>query len=239
MIPRNSAAPAPDLRLIRALRTVPLFSCCSDNEFAAIAGFSRFVIADQDTRLFDEGDDCDAFFFVHEGLVELYKTIGGDKRKVVEFIGAGQTFAEAAVFARIAYPVTAVTVIPSQLVRVNAGAFRRFLETHTDVQSNMLAALSMRLHQLVTQITELSLLSAEQRVAAYLLEHRDTADPNGPVGHMPYRRKDLASRLNVTPETLCRVLGHFRKRGWISMPSNSRLLIHDVDALKGLQAGNA
>lgn len=239
MTPRNAAAPVPDLRLIRALRAIPLFSCCSDNEFASIAGFSRFIVADQDTRLFDQGDHCESFFFVHEGLVELYKTIGGNKRKVVEFIGAGETFAEAAVFARIAYPVTAVTVIPSQLVRINAAAFRRFLESHTDVQSNMLAALSMRLHQLVTQITELSLLSAEQRVAAYLLEHRDTSDPDSPVGNMPYRRKDLASRLNLTPETLCRVLGHFRKRGWISMPSNSRLLIHDVDALGELQAGNA
>ena len=239
MTPRNAAAPVPDLRLIRALRAIPLFSCCSDNEFASIAGFSRFIVADQDMRLFDQGDHCESFFFVHEGLVELYKTIGGNKRKVVEFIGAGETFAEAAVFARIAYPVTAVTVIPSQLVRINAAAFRRFLESHTDVQSNMLAALSMRLHQLVTQITELSLLSAEQRVAAYLLEHRDTSDPDSPVGNMPYRRKDLASRLNLTPETLCRVLGHFRKRGWISMPSNSRLLIHDVDALGELQAGNA
>jgi CRP-like cAMP-binding protein len=91
----------------------------------------------------------------------------------------------------------------------------------------------------VTQITELSLLNAEQRVAAYLLEHRDTDDLDGPVGNIPYRRKDLASRLNLTPETLCRVLGHFRKRGWISMPSNSKLLIHDADALRELQAGNA
>lgn len=233
-IRNSSAAAVPDLRLIRALRSVPLFAQCADNEFSSIAGFSRFMITEQDTRLFQEGDHCDAFYFVDDGLVELYKSLGGQKRKVVEFIGAGQTFAEAPVFSGNQFPVTAITVIPTHLVRINAAPFRRFLTSHPHIQSNMLASLSMRLHQLVSQITELSLLNAEQRVASYLLENRDRSNPGDPIGNLPYRRKDLASRLNLTPETLCRVLGTFKKRGWVSILSNSKIQIVDIDALSGV-----
>lgn len=234
MIKNPAAASVPDLRLIRALRSVPLFAQCADNEFSTIAGFSRFMITEQDTRLFEEGDACDAFYYVEDGLVELYKSLGGRKRKVVEFIGAGHTFAEAPVFSGSEYPVTAITVIPTHLVRINAVPFRRFLNAHPHVQSNMLATISMRLHQLVSQITELSLLNAEQRVASYLLENRDQSNPDDPIGNLPYRRKDLASRLNLTPETLCRVLGTFKKRGWVSILSNSKIQIIDTDALTGV-----
>ena len=222
------------LRIIRTLRDIPLFANCSDPEYATIAGFCELFRAPAETKVFSEGDPATAFFFVAEGLVELVKRSPTGKEKVVEFMETGATFAEAVVFSGAYYPVSAMALMDSQLLRIDAVRFRAFLKKHPAVSTGMLSALSMRLHELIAQISSLTLLNAEQRVGHYLLQNLDPTEPGAPVRNVPNRRKELASRLNLTPETLCRVLATFRRRGWIASPSSSTLRVIDSHGLKAL-----
>lgn len=237
MLKRMASSKPVNFRMIRALREVPLFKQCSDHEFTAIAGFCDYLSAPAETTLFREGDPAEAIYFVAEGLVELVKTSDAGKDKVVELIGSGETFAEAVVFSGRPYPVTATTLMDTRLLRIGAGPFRGFLQQHPEVSWRMLSALSLRLHQLVGQISSLSLLSAEQRVADYLVRNLDPAAPDRPVNKIPQRRRELASHLNLTPETLCRVLATFRNRGWVELPSSSSVIVRAADALVTLVQG--
>jgi len=219
--------------VIRALREAPLFSQCSDQDYMAIARFCEYVYSAPDTTLFHEGAPSEAFYLVVEGLIALTKGAGGHKEKVIEFIESGQTFAEAVVISEEPYPVTATGLTDCRLIRIDAEDFRAYLLRHPSVSLGMLSALSKRLHQLVGQISSLSLLNAEQRVAEYLMEHRE-----GPADalrcSLPNPRRVLASRLNLTPETLCRVLTLFRQREWIDIDSASSVRILNSDRLQQL-----
>jgi CRP-like cAMP-binding protein len=226
-----------DFRVTRVLREVPLFRQCSDHEFTAIAGFSEYLNVAAETTLFKEGEQAEAIYFVSEGLVELVRTSGTGKDKVVELIGSGESLAEAVVFSGRPYPVSASTLMDTSLIRINADPFRRFLQQHPGVSWRMLSALSLRLHRLVGQISSLSLLTAEQRVADYLVKNLDKTAPERPVRKIPQRRRELASHLNLTPETLCRVLAVFRGRGWIELPTSSSVIVKAADALAGLSRG--
>lgn len=237
MLKRVPSSKPVNFRMIRALREVPLFKQCSDHEFTAIAGFSEYLNVAAETTLFHEGEHAEAIYFVSEGLVELVKTSDAGKDKVVELIGSGETFAEAVVFSGRPYPVTATTLMDTRLVRIDADPFRVFLQQHPEVSWRMLSALSLRLHRLVGQISSLSLLSAEQRVADYLVRNLDPAAPGRPVNKIPQRRRELASHLNLTPETLCRVLATFRNRGWVELPSSSSVIVRTPDALLTLVQG--
>ena len=228
-----AAALAPTV--IETLRATTLFSAFQDAQLAEVAHFSRVVSAAPDEILFHENETCSAIYCLISGVVKLY-IIGPDQHeKALEFVEPGQTFAEAAMFSGQGYPVTAMALDDSRLISIDAYSLSRYLRQHPDLTWQMLAVMSRRLHQLVGQIRSVSLQNAEQRVASYLLENYDPAEPERAVGRIPPRRSELASMLGLTTETLCRVVANFRRRGWIGT-SERDIVIQEPMALNTILA---
>jgi hypothetical protein len=75
-------------------------------------------------------------------------------------------------------------------------------------------------------------------VAEYLVEHIDASTLPAPDFGAAAPRKKLASRLNLTPETLCRILAGFRRKGWIESPDNVRITVKDSAAIRQLLSPN-
>jgi CRP-like cAMP-binding protein len=219
---------------VRALRRAPMFRGYDEDSFTALIEVSQCCELQPGETIFEEDTPCRAFFFVLEGFVQLSRREPSGKPRVVEFIEPGETFAEAAMFSGRGYPVTAVVMAETRLVEINAYRFMRLLRTRPQISWTMLAELSMRLHQLVSHIATSSLHGAEQKVAAYLLDHCDHEAEVLAVSHLPNRRKELASRLGISTESLCRVLGTFRDRGWISTRDSTRIEVLAEGELKAL-----
>jgi CRP-like cAMP-binding protein len=215
----------------RRLRDATLFSEYSQAELQEVAGLCRQRFLSRGEVLFVQGDACSAFFLLCSGYIKLYA--GRDRRhsKIVEVIEPGETFAEAALFSGQGYPVTAEAIDDSELVAVEGFAFFRFVQQHPHLSWKMLATLSRRAHQLVKQLEALTLLNAEQRVCAYLLEHSDSTAPECMVRHIPPRRADLAGILGLSAETLCRVLSKLKRQGLIEA-RDSRIVVLDHHALR-------
>ena len=131
------------------------------------------------------------------------------------------------------YPVSAVAIEDTRLIAVDAYSLMRYLRQRPDLNWAMLAMLSRRLHQLVGQVKSMSLHSAEQKVAQYLLDYYDADSPDRPVANLPPRRTDLAAVLGITAETLCRIIANFRKRGWI-VTQDSAIVITEPQAMMAL-----
>jgi CRP-like cAMP-binding protein len=166
-------------------------------------------------------------------MIRLYVAGPDQHEKTVEVVECGQTFAEAAMFSGQGYPVSAAAVEDSELVQIDAYSLMRYLREHPELNWQMLAVLSRRLHQMVGQIRSVTLHNAEQKVATFLLEHWDPEEPAEPVGHLPSRRAALASMLGLTTETLCRVVSSFRRRGWIATTDHG-IYLQDREALNAL-----
>ena len=217
------------------MRENPLFSCYGDNDLTHLAAFSRLEWKRAGSVLFHEDEPCQSFYFLNSGLVQLYRdaAVGPpEQTKVVEFIEEGESFVEGALFSGQGYPVAAKTLEDSELIRIDAVRFSRFISVRPRLCWRMLGGLGSHLHQLVGQIASLSLHNAEQKVAVYLLEHADGDDDKPVVRPLPSRRRELASRLNLSVETLCRVLSHFRRAGWILTEGSSGIRILEKRALQ-------
>ncbi|WP_042695759.1 Crp/Fnr family transcriptional regulator, partial [Azospirillum sp. B506] len=76
----------------------------------------------------------------------------------------------------------------------------------------MLGSLSVRLRHLVTQIEQLQVQPAPQRVAAFLMRVCPSGD--GPAQfQLPFDKALIARRLGMQPETLSRALAKLRAVG--------------------------
>jgi CRP-like cAMP-binding protein len=135
--------------------------------------------------------------------------------KVVEIAAQGQTFGEAEMFLERSHLVTAQALEPSLLLHISAAAIFNELDRDPQFVRKIIAALSLRLHQLVGDLEAYSLHSGCQRLIDYLLRDQPT-DRDEPISMtLPVSKCVIASRLNMKQETLSRILQNLSAMGLV------------------------
>ncbi|SDU03169.1 Crp/Fnr family transcriptional regulator [Halopseudomonas salegens] len=210
----------------------PLLAHFSPDHQQALLADSQFREYPAHTVVIRQGEQAERFFMLLVGSVKLFRTSADGKEKVVEIIAAGHTFAEAVMFMKNSvYPVCAETLEPVHLVSFSNRLMLELLETHPKTCLHLLGHLSIRLHQRLDELENLSLQNATQRLTLYLVSQvRQQKDDSADID-LVLPKGLIASRLSIKPETLSRAMATLRARGLIagrarhiSIPSLSRLL---------------
>lgn len=194
---------------------------------------SSIIEIDKGEILFHQGDPVRGFFFVLRGQMQLAVSTAEGAEKVVEIVTTGESFGEAVVFHGITYPVTATALVATRMLAVSSKAVLDLLDTDPSFARRMLANMAIRLRRLIRDVEAYSLRSSMQRVAGYLLHEArgdETAGGECTVT-LPTRKQVLASRLNIAPETLSRVLRDLSDEGLISV-AGRRITLHDKARLE-------
>jgi CRP-like cAMP-binding protein len=155
----------------------------------------------------------------------------------VHHLGAGQTFAEAALLNMGRYPASAVaTETPTEVVEIGGEPFSRLFRDDPRLSAAMVGSLCMRLISLVERVEELSLVNASARLARHLLRQPG----HGPSGRvridLAMPKKDLAAHLSMTPETLSRLLRRWQDQGLVETERGS-VTVLDPERLLALADG--
>lgn len=185
--------------------------------------------------LFRHGQPADRFFYVHEGLIKLFRLSPEGGEKIIELIRPGETFAEAVMFmgTEARYPVSAAAVSDSRLLSFSQKTFLGLLRASPDTCFGLLASMSRRLHMLVNQIDSLTLQNATYRLVAYLLDQMPSGVHASSEVQLTTPKSAIASRLAIQPETLSRILARLRAGGLIDV-QGTHIAIRDVAALRKL-----
>ncbi len=182
------------------------------------------------TLIFAQGDPVDAFFLVISGLVQAYKIGPEGKEMVLHLVEPGEVFAEHLVFGGIAaYPAYAMCLKPTDVLAIEATAFKALVATRPEILMRMLARLSHRLQEFNRLIEDLSLHSVDTRLARYLLHAMETAPQ--PEAAISVQKKTLAALLGTVPETLSRALKRLKEQHVVG-DTERGLVVLDAVALR-------
>ena len=162
--------------------------------------------------LFMQDDEVTACYIVLAGWVKLYRLNRNGDEAVVSVFSHGQSFAEAAVFSMMKYPVTAETATPAILLRISRNTLQHWVREDPRFALSMLASTSQHLHQLVTQIEQLKMQTGTQRVARFLASLCPVQEGACTIG-LPYDKALIANRLGMKPESLSRAFARLRGVG--------------------------
>lgn len=220
------------------LQHQPLFSALSDAQLAALVAATHEVRADKGKLLFQRGTPSEGMYLVVFGVVKLAVSGVQGVEKIVELVRAGESFGEAVMFLNRPFPIMAQTLEDSLPLYVEAAAIDNLLAQDPKFARRLLAGLSVRLHALVRDVESYSTQNAAQRVIGYLLQSVSTehGESEGDIAthattvSLPVNKNLIASRLNLTPETLSRVLHHFVADGLIEV-NGREIVIHDTRRL--------
>ncbi len=218
-MPPHSSLDIPSL-----LHRIPLFSELSDVDIQRVARYTRDRHVTRGEMLFQRGDQPHGFYFLVSGQVKLAFSSSQGTEKVVEIVGPMQSFGEAVMFMNHPYPVFAEALTDTVLVHVGQQVVTDLIDQDSTFAHKLLAGMAIRLHGLIKDVETYSLRSSTQRVIGYLLQVAESDAP-GEIA-LPTSKQVIASRLNLTPETLSRIFHDLSDAGLISV-QGKRITLHD------------
>jgi len=196
----------------QVVRASPLFGALPRDAADRIVGGLGARAYDRGVLLFEQGTPAEAFFVVLDGWVKIYRTTPEGHETVVATFRRGETFAEAAIFMGGRYPVSAETVTPCRLLRINGDTLRRAIHDQPDLALAMLASTSHHLKALVEQIEQMKRMTGPQRLADFLMRLCHCQEGACTVS-LPYEKALIANRLGMKPESLSRALAKLKPLG--------------------------
>jgi CRP-like cAMP-binding protein len=226
------AIPAKRIKIEDFLVSLALFRELDRVDLRRVALGTTEVDAPRGTILFHRGDPCSGFHIIIYGQVKLALQAPQGGEKVVELMGAGQSFGEAVMFLDKPHMVTAEVLVDTLLLHVSRTAVFAELDRDPRFARRMIAGLSRRLQQMVGDLEAMSLRSGLQRVIGYLL--RDEAEdhaPNTMTVTLPATKGIIASRLNLTQEHFSRMLHELIEAGLIEV-SKREIRIPNIEKLR-------
>ncbi len=213
------------------LARLPLFQQLRDGEILSLAAGTREIELAKGQMLFQKGYLLDGFYVAVSGQIKLAFSSAQGNEKVVALIGPGQCFGEAIMFLERSSPVFAQALTDSRVLYIAKQGLFAAINSDSAFACRMLAGLSMRLHSLVQDVEDYSLRSSTQRVIGFLLQLTDVAASGATECELPASKHVIASRLNLTPETLSRILHNLAEFGLIAV-KGKKITVLDAEQLK-------
>ncbi|MCA1855544.1 Crp/Fnr family transcriptional regulator [Massilia oculi] len=213
------------------LKRLPLFADLSSEQLDMVAAATTELHVPRSQVIFKRGDPCHGFHTVIYGNVKLCFVSSQGDEKVIELVGAGQSFGEALMFMDRDYIVQAETLADCMLLHIGKAAIYNEIERNPSFSRRMLAGMSRRLHGLISDVEALSLRSGSQRIVGYLL--KDEPEEGGEIT-LAVSKKMIASRLNLTPEYFSRVLHDMADRGMVNVAGRT-IRILDIERLRAYE----
>ena len=220
-----------DSKLVRTVKMAPMFSSLEDGAIESLLRgcFQRGFKAGQ--LILRAGGPADKFFLILSGRVKVFKVSVQGEEQILHLYDRGQSFGEAAMWAKASFPAHAEAVTAVSVLVVPRGAFRRAISENVDLAMGMLASMAGKLKEFNKLIEELSLKEVPARLAGALLaESRKAGTRTIRLGQT---KRQLASQIGTVPETLSRALAKLKAAGVIQV-DGPKITILDLEALEDL-----
>jgi CRP/FNR family transcriptional activator FtrB len=199
---------------------------------AEVSGLQRFS---DHAYLFREGEEPDFIYGFIEGGVVL---VGGahGREAVIEFFGRGETVLLPAALLGLPYLVSARATADGQALLIPATKLRQLIDEDVALAAQCARMLSRHWRALIDQIKEIKTRSALERVAHFLVsQSKETSGAATLV--LPGMKKEVATRLGFTPETLSRTLNKLRRHGVVVEGDTLRIAAVEKVAALAMSGG--
>ena len=216
-----------------ALAGMPILRACEDAVLDVLEEGAQFVRFGSGASVFERGSMPTGLFFVHAGAVRLMSLCPEGRPKVVEIFEPGSMFGEIGVFTGHCYRTWTQAIGASVLIHVPRARMLEAVAMDNALSNRMLTAVCARIQRLVDAISSTASGTASLRVASYLLEQLERSPRTDACIVLPAPKKAIASLLNLTPETLSRVLRSMVEDGVLTV-GGRRIHVRDRSLLAAM-----
>ena len=203
------------------LHDIPMFSALGNNYLKELQNAIHVKQYAKDSIVFYEGDESDYLHILMEGDVKLYKTSPKGSQIQINRFSAPSLIAEFACFEKEVFPASCEFVSDGAIGLLHFDKLYEYLN-QPDFSLELIKSLTGKVMTLSALVHKETILSSEAKVADLMI--KKVAIFNR------LKNNEIASILNLTPETFSRILTKFKKEGIIAV-ENNMLKVLNIDAL--------
>lgn len=215
---------------------VPLFQGLSHEEQLQVADVARPTGVDRDEQVYAAGADVSQLMVVHTGRVKISRVTPDGHEQIVRVLGPGDFVGESSFLTGGRPDHFATALEPGSMCVFRHADLGRLVQQHPSIGLRMLQGVSRRLEETEARLASVISGDVSQRLADYLMSLPATYAEGRASVTLPLAKKDVASLLDTTPESLSRQLRRLSDSGVIVQHARRRITIADLDALTALSA---
>ena len=203
---------------------VPIFNHLNSEQMAEIMASVKTFSFKKGESLYNAGDQSDSLYIVSHGKVRIYRLSESGKEQLLRILEVGDFTGELALFKETIHESYAEAMVDTEICTIKRDSLHEILIKYPSISLKLLKEFSNRLEEAERQTTSFSTERVETRLASYLYECIDE-DSDSKLIRLPMSKKDLASYLGTTPETISRKLYEMEDAGYIKQISNKEIEI--------------
>lgn len=212
------------------IEIVPIFNTLTYNEMMEVARITVARSYKKGEIVYMAGDRGEKLFVIHKGKVKISRISPTGKEQVIRILGPGDFMGELSLFVHGPLNDNAEVLEDTTVCVIDGEKLKNLMVKYPTIAFKVLEELSSRLERAENLIEHLGVHNVETRIIEMLL---DLANDEGEVV-LNMSKKDLASHIGMSQETLSRKLSYFQDMGWIKLIGHRKIIILDEESLKKL-----
>lgn len=216
---------------IGCVARVPIFNHLQPEQMNEIKQVIQTVKFKKGELMYRAGEHSDALYIVYLGQIKIYRLSESGKEQLIRILKHGDFTGELALFQQGEHEAYAEALVDSQICMIKRKDLQPLLLKYPTISLAILNEFASRLDLSEKQTANVATEKVETRIATYLLELLEEKESSSTTIELPMSKKDLASYLGTTPETLSRRLRDFEEEGMIEQKGQRKIKILDEDAL--------
>jgi len=199
------------------LAEIPMFSDL-DKKFHKELRESVYIKKySKNSIVFYEGDESDYLYLLLEGTIRLYKTSPKGSEVQIKRMEAPNTIGEYACFEEEPFPVTCEFISEGVMGLLHFDKVYQYLD-NKEFSLGLIKSLTSKVMILSSLVHKETILSSEAKVADLMIEKASIFNR--------LRNNEIASILNLTPETFSRILSKFKREKIIRVQKHNLTILN-------------
>lgn len=218
------------------VQRVPLFRGLSHEEQLQVAATARPTRVRREEQVYAAGADVSQLMVVHTGRIKISRISPDGHEQIVRVVGPGDFVGESAFLGGGRPDHFATALEPGSMCVFRHRDLSALIGEHPSIGLRMLQGVSRRLEETEARLASVISGDVTSRLAAYLLSLPGRRVGPHLVVELPLAKKEVASLLDTTPESLSRQLRRLADSGVLDVRAGRLIGITDVDALVALSS---
>ena len=200
--------------LVKILQSLPSYAVSDSVLLDSLAKIAIRRMYDPGQFVFLEGDQKNGYYLQQEGWLKVSKISALGREQILQFLGPGRTFNQAALISGGNNQFTVEILEPSTLWVFPREDMQRLMDLYPALVQILAEELAENTTHLVNLIQNLALQTVEARLAGIFLEHSSGDTLNRKRWATQAK---MAARLGTVPDVLNRALGKLADEGLIEI----------------------
>lgn len=213
------------------LRGISLFSTLDENTLRLLAQASKFQRVEKGTVLFFQSDPSVSAYIVQHGNISIVLSSPDGREMIINEMRPGDMFGELGPLTKQPRSTSAIVRARSDVLVIPRDAFLRAVDSEPQLARRILEVTAQRLQRSGEREGALAFMDAQARLARLLLELEKEEKAKG---YVTISQEELAHRTGLIRQTVAKVLGKWRRAGWL-ITGRGHILILNHEALAEME----